>query len=68
MTAQGRRRAPDHGPSSPTHRESGGIALTVLALLGIADPAWTLRGQAADLLSVERLTTVSVPDIAEPDP
>ncbi|QSY50498.1 MULTISPECIES: hypothetical protein [Streptomyces] len=65
---EGRHRAPDHGPSSPTHRESGGIALTVLALLGLAGPAWVLRGQAADLLPAERPTAVSMPDITEPDP
>lgn len=68
MITRGRHRAPDHGPSSPTHGESGGIALTVLALLGLAGPAWVLRGQAAGLLAVERPAAVSMPDATEPDP
>lgn len=55
---QGRHRAPDHGPSNPVHRDSGGMALPLLALLG----------QAADLLAAERPTAVSVPDIARPAP
>ncbi|MBB5121283.1 hypothetical protein AF335_18255 [Streptomyces eurocidicus] len=65
---EGRHRAPDHGPSNPVHRDSGGIALAVLALLGLAGPAWILRGQAADLLSAEWPTALSVPDVTEPTP
>ncbi|MEV6670595.1 hypothetical protein [Streptomyces sp. NPDC051162] len=65
---QGRRHAPDHGRNNPVHRDSGGIALTVLSLLGLTGPAWILRGQTADLLSAERPAAISVPDTAEPDP
>lgn len=68
MIVQGRHRTPDHGPSSTVHRDSGGMALTVLTLLGLAGPAWVLRGQAADLLATERPAAVSMPDATEPAP
>ncbi|MFF4529744.1 hypothetical protein ACFY1P_10770 [Streptomyces sp. NPDC001407] len=65
---QRRHGAPDHGPSNPVHRDSGGIALAVLALLGLAGPVEILRGQAADLLSADWPTALSMPDVTEPDP
>ncbi|MEU1073190.1 MULTISPECIES: hypothetical protein [unclassified Streptomyces] len=64
---QGRHRVPGLGQGTPARCDSGGIALTVLAVLGLAGPAWTLRDQAADLLSAERPTAISMPDTAEPE-
>ncbi|MBD0743982.1 hypothetical protein [Streptomyces sp. CBMA152] len=63
----GRHRVPGLGRVAPARCDSGGIALTVLAVLGLAGPAWTLRDQATNLLSVDRPTAISVPDTAEPE-
>ncbi|WP_329404059.1 hypothetical protein [Streptomyces melanogenes] len=61
----GRHRVPDLWRATTARCDSGGIALTVLAVLGLAGPAWTLRDQATDLLSADRPTTISVLDTAE---
>ncbi|PKV89925.1 hypothetical protein [Streptomyces sp. TLI_146] len=63
----GRHRVPDLWRATPARCDSGGVALTVLAVLGLAGPAWTLRDQAADLLSADRPAAISVPDTAEPE-
>lgn len=63
----GRHRVPGLGRGTTARCDSGGIALTVLAVLGLAGPAWTLRDQAADLLSADRPAAISVPDTTEPE-
>ncbi|MDT3396655.1 hypothetical protein RKE29_08375 [Streptomyces sp. B1866] len=72
MSAHGRHRAARPDRTSATERidTTSGMALIILALLGLAGPAWALGDHAADLLSgsAERHVPVSAPDTAEPTP
>ncbi|MDQ0985791.1 hypothetical protein QFZ71_003074 [Streptomyces sp. V2I9] len=50
MTGPRRRHARKAAPRS-VHPEGGGIALTLLAVVGLVGPAWALREQAVPLLN-----------------
>ncbi|MEU3703141.1 hypothetical protein AB0E82_12690 [Streptomyces anulatus] len=50
MTVARRRHARKAAPRS-VRPEGGGIALTLLAVVGLVSPAWALREQAAPLLN-----------------
>ena len=59
MSAAGRHRSNNAG--DPDDR-TGALALVFLALVGIAAPAWVLRGQGTDLFAARSPTPVSAPD------
>ena len=59
MSAVGRHRSNNVGGLND---RTGAVALAFLALVGIAAPAWVLRGQVTDLFAARSDTPVSGPD------
>lgn len=64
MTRSGRHRT-GRRSTAECSDSTMGVALAILAVLGLAGPTWTLRQQAADLLSAERPAPISTPDTYE---
>lgn len=60
MSAAGRHRS-NSNTGDPDDR-TGALALVFLALVGVAAPAWVLRGQGADLFAAGSPKPVSAPD------
>ncbi|MQS34745.1 hypothetical protein [Streptomyces katsurahamanus] len=63
MTVRGRQRGEQSRGTARDQAESTGAwAFAVLAVLGMAAPAWVLRGEAAELLGAGLPVPISAPD------